>query len=100
MLCRTCEIENSWFYHEKDVAILEKYVVCILEIKCQKHETSKTGFNLELLCFADRVCRTCVLCRYQMSDLRLCHTNFYALLSNSHHYFTKTPILTNLGVEK
>ena len=83
MLCRTCEIENSWFYHEKDVAILEKYVVCILEIKCQKHETSKTGFNLELLCFADRVCRTCVLCRYQMSDLRLCHTNFYALLKVS-----------------
>ena len=28
-----------------------------------------------------------------MSDLRLCHTNFHALLSNSLHYFTKTPIL-------
>ena len=39
------------------------------------------------------LCRTCILCRYQMSDLRLCHTNFYALLSNSLHYFTKTPIL-------
>ena len=99
MLCRTCEIENSWFYHEKYMAILE--ICSILEMKWQKHETSKTGLNLELLCFANRVSRTCVLCRYQMSDLRLCHINFYALLNNSFHYLTKTPILTKiLGVEK
>ena len=66
-----------------------------------KHQKPDLIWKFYALQKMQNMCKYCVDCRYQMSDLRLCHTNFYALLSNSLHYFTKTPILTKiLGVEK